>query len=73
MARQRRDVWVCDAPTCTVERPVDEDAPLGYSGLVSTQGGTGCRKEPWFACTDEHVGPAILNVARIAQQEAWNS
>lgn len=71
MARQRRDVWVCDAPGCPVVVPVDEDAPRGYSGKVSTEGGSGCKNEPWFACSIDHVRAAITNVTEGAQERAW--
>lgn len=71
MAKVRRDVWACDAPGCSVEIPVSEDAPPGYSGIVSTLGGTGCHKEPFFACKQDHITPAIVEVARSAHERAW--
>lgn len=71
MAKQRRDVWVCDAILCDKEEPAGEDAPRGYSGIVSTEGGTGCYKEPWYACTKDHIEPAITEVARRAHEKAY--
>lgn len=71
MAKQRRDVWVCDAPGCPITVPVSEDAPTGYSGKVSTQGGSGCLNEPFWACRSDHIEPAILWVAKMAHEEAW--
>jgi hypothetical protein len=73
MAKQRRDVWICDSPDCDTEVLADEDAPLGYSGRVSTEGGTGCVNEPWFACKSEHIRGAVESVAQAAQEKAWNS
>jgi hypothetical protein len=73
MAKIRRDVWVCDAPLCPVKVEDDGEPPEGFSGTVTTVGGSGCLKEPWFACKADHIEPAITTVAIAAQRDAWNS
>lgn len=70
MARERRDVWVCDAPGCSVTRPDDGAAPDGYSGKVSQQGGSGVVNVPWFACKGGHITPAIKWVVEVAGEWA---
>jgi hypothetical protein len=71
MAKRRRDVWTCDAPGCSVERVDDGEAPEGFSGAVSTVGGSGCRNAPFFACCTEHITEAIADVVRVAYEKAW--
>lgn len=70
MARQRRDIWICDAPGCPVTVEAGEDTPRGYSGRVSTEGGTGCHNQPWYACGEKHITAAITWVAEQAQTRA---
>lgn len=64
MAVQRRDIWIwtCDAPGCEYTKNANgQDFSEGFSGTVSTSGPR--YKNPFFACTQEHIEPAIVWVA----------
>ena len=74
MARVRRDVWICDAPLCTTEvQDADGGPALGYEGKVSLPPGVGVKNAPWFACTDDHVAPAVLWVVKVEHGRAYTS
>ena len=71
MAEILRKMFVCDAPGCSVERPGGDEHPEGWSGKVNGQDGVYPRNMAWYACSDDHIGPAILWVTKMAHERAW--
>jgi hypothetical protein len=67
MTRVKRTVFVCDC--CKSEwNGGDETDVLGYHGKVTeVRSGGGVSGIEWYACSDDCIQPAILNVTK----EAW--
>lgn len=64
--------YICDAPGCNQESiGSKEDPPLGLVGTVAEHGGGGgITGVEWFACTSEHVGPAVAAAIRNEWEKA---
>jgi hypothetical protein len=56
---------------CQKTQEDGDDDPPGYNGTVSMQGGLGVRKAQWYACSMDHVQPAIKSVTELAHYHAW--
>lgn len=74
MGQRRATVARCDAPGCTVERVTSALEPaIGYhlgKGQWATEGGGG-PIPAIYACSEEHIAPAVIYVIDGAQHDRF--
>jgi hypothetical protein len=75
MGRRKTEVYSCDAPGCPVRdvQIYDTRFPRGYSGkavFVLDDGGPATIVD-WYACSKDHIEPAISWALKIQHEEDW--